>query len=80
MAKGPIDFEDTKLETWFERDRAHVDLQDAETEETIYEWRDEAVFEAMDDGFLDSKDLHQSAYDYAQSMDQLLEVEYDDED
>lgn len=78
MAKRPIDFEDTKVATWFERDRAHVDLQDNESEETIHEWWDDDVYEAMDDGFLDSKDLHQSAYDYAQSIGTLPEVEYDD--
>ena len=43
----------TKLHTWFERGRAHVELRDSRTDKTIVEWRDEAVDEAIVDGFLD---------------------------
>jgi hypothetical protein len=53
--------------TWFERDRAHVELVD-DDENTIIEWWDEAVQEAVDDGFLDPQNWHRSALAYAKSM------------
>lgn len=66
--------EDTKIMTWFERDRAHVRLTDAATEQdTIIEWWDEAVAEAIADGFLDPRDLHGSAVAYAISLGLLEE-------
>lgn len=56
----------TRLITWFERDRAQVSLVDAATEQhTIVEWMDDDVYEAVQDGFLDPRDWHKSAYDYA---------------
>ena len=55
---------DTTLETWFERDRAYVGLE-APDGHTICEWWDEAVSEAVEDGFLDPRDYHGSAYSYA---------------
>lgn len=71
--------ETTEISVWCERDRAHVELMDIETQRTIVEWWDEAVEEAIIDGFLeldppgvrhDSQRqggrLHRSAYDYAQ--------------
>ena len=42
---------EVQVETWFERDRAHVAVEDKVTGETVAEWRDEAVFEAFEDGF-----------------------------
>lgn len=67
--------DDTKLETWFERDRAHVALVDAATEQnTIVEWWDDDVNEAVEDGFLDTRNYHQSAYDYAKEHGMLKEV------
>lgn len=58
--------EDTKIMTWFERDRAHVALVDAATEQvTIMELWDEDVHEAVAAGFLDPKDWHGSAVYYA---------------
>lgn len=56
---------DTRLSTWSERDRAHVELIDAKNDATIVEWWDEAVREAIEDGFLNPRKLHESAYDYA---------------
>lgn len=58
--------------TWFERDWAHVALYygtagDA-NDETIVEWWDEAVGEAIEDGFLDPKDWLASALAYARSV------------
>lgn len=58
----------TKLETWFERDRAHVELTTL-SGETIVEWWDEAVHQAIEDGFLDPRDYHGSAIEYANTMD-----------
>lgn len=63
-----LDIEDTYLETWFERDRAHVDLRRKSNDETIVEWWDEAVAEAIEDGFLDGRNLHASAFECAQSV------------
>ena len=56
--------QNTKLATWFERDRAHVDLQTLDGA-TIIEWWDEAVHEAVEDGFLNPRDWHGSAVKYA---------------
>ena len=73
---------ETRIDTWFERDRAHVALSlDYGSERTIVEWWDEAVTEAVEDGFLDPKDWHGSAYRYADSMglvQQAVLDEYDD--
>ena len=57
--------EDTEIHTWFERDRASVELRYIDSQETIVEWWDEAVSEAIEDGFLDPRNYHQSAWDYA---------------
>ena len=56
--------QNTKLDTWFERDRAHVSLETLNGK-TIIEWWDEAVEEAVQDGFLNPKDYHGSAVEYA---------------
>jgi hypothetical protein len=67
------------LETWFERDRARVALQHTDTSVTVVEWLDDAVGEAIEDGFLDGKAfimgrlrdkerLKRSAYACAQGM------------
>jgi hypothetical protein len=55
------------VSTWFERDRACVIVYagDNESDAVLLELWDEAVFEAIEDGFLDAKDLEQSAIDYA---------------
>jgi hypothetical protein len=56
--------QNTEIHTWFERDRAHVDLRTLDGV-TIIEWWDEAVNEAVEDGFLDPRDWHESAVEYA---------------
>lgn len=56
-----------EIHTWFERDRAHVELRHVETQETVVEWRDEGVAEAVEDGFLSPKDWLRSALEYAVS-------------
>src|SRR5262249_30520760 len=67
-----IGLDDTELETWFERDRAHVALVDKHSGETIVEWWDDDVQQAIDDGFLphrwsDTK-AHEAAFDYAKQV------------
>lgn len=64
----PLPIEQTQLNTWFERDRQRVELLDARNDETIVEWWDEAVSEAVEDGFLSPRDYHSSAYHYAASV------------
>ncbi|MFZ0461093.1 MAG: hypothetical protein WAL82_01655 [Candidatus Acidiferrales bacterium] len=60
-----IPIEQTELETWFERDRAHVELRNAQTDTTILEFWDEDVSELVEDGFLNPRDWHGSLYEYA---------------
>lgn len=64
--------DETEIHTWFERDRSHVELRDKRTDRTIVEWWDEAVHEAVEDGFLDPRDWHHSAYDYAMQLGMLV--------
>jgi len=59
-----IKFEDTSLHTWEERDRAMVELRNKKTEKTLVIWWDDDVNQAVEDGFLDPSNLHESAYDY----------------
>lgn len=59
---------DTELDTWFERDRQHVNLKRADSGDTIIEWWDEAVTEAVEDGFLNPRDYHGTAFEYAKDM------------
>ena len=64
-ANKVISIGETTLHTWFERDRAHVELRSRLTDQTIIEWWDDAVSEAAEDGFLSPRDYHTSAYQYA---------------
>jgi hypothetical protein len=57
---------ETTLEVWDERDRVHVDLK--WQGETVVEWWDEDYHEAVEDGFLDPRDLHASAVQYANDL------------
>lgn len=66
MAVASIAPRETEIHTWFERDRAHVELRNAATGNTIVEWWDGAVREAIEDGFLDPRDYHGSALEYAE--------------
>ena len=67
------DAEDTGLElhTWFERDRAHVELRYVRTGKTLIEWWDEDLAEAVEDGFLDPRDWFGSAVEYAKDIGML---------
>lgn len=60
-----LSLSDTRLSTWEERDRAHVELINAKNDATIIEWWDDQVGEAIQDGFLNPRKMHESAYDYA---------------
>lgn len=53
------------VHTWFERDRALIELRDEDTGDTIIEWLNEDVWEAVEDGFLDPKNYEDSAIEYA---------------
>src|SRR6266404_7398863 len=70
----PVNIDCTELHTWFERDRAHVELRSKLDDKTIVEWWDDAVSEAVEDGFLDSRDYHQTAYGYAKERGMLPRV------
>lgn len=63
-----------ELETFFERDRAHVELRDADTFETIVEWWDEDLKEAITDGYLNPRDWMSSAIKYAEEHELLTKV------
>ena len=82
--KLETEFADTILTTWFERDRAHVCLsrkdRDGEAGETIIEWWDEAVSQAVEDGFLNARDWHGTAFRYAQHIGAIKPVEVDFKD
>lgn len=64
--------ENLELHTWFERDRAHVELRDRVTDETIVEWWDDEVAQMVEDGFLNPKDYKGSAIEYARSVGIIL--------
>ena len=72
-AAASIPFKDTEIHTWFERDNKQVELRNKKTQETILDWNDEGVDEMVEDGFLDPKDWHRSAYEYAETMGVLSE-------
>ena len=74
----PHTLQNTTLETWFERDRAHVALI-SRNGKTLIEWWDEDVNQAIEDGFLSDKGfimgreidpapLHRSAFEYWKSL------------
>jgi hypothetical protein len=75
----PFNIGDTELYTWFERDRAHIELRNRNTDRTIIEWWDEAVDELVQDGFVSDKHwimgrlmnergLHVDVYNYARDL------------
>lgn len=68
----PHSLNNTRIQTWFERDRAYVGLyrQHEHRDETLLvEWWDEAVNEAIEDGFLCREPrIHESAFDYYMKM------------
>lgn len=76
-----FDESNTAVDTWFERDRKYVGLYPKDDEgkpdtnaKAIVEWWDEAVDEAIEDGFLDPRDWHGSALSYAKQMGVIKET------
>lgn len=59
--------QNTKISTWFERDRASVVLETLDGK-TILEFWDDDVHQAVEDGFLNPKDWHGSAVEYANHL------------
>lgn len=55
---------ETEIHVWFERDRAFVELREISTKKSLVEFWDGAVGQAVEDGFLDPKDWHGSAFAY----------------
>ncbi|MHB8755646.1 MAG: hypothetical protein ACYC92_11920 [Candidatus Acidiferrales bacterium] len=70
-----IPIEQTELQTWFERDRAHVELRDAQTDAAILEFWDEDVAQLVEDGFLNPRDWRGSLYEYAAHLGVLPSTE-----
>ena len=66
--------EDTELHTWFERDRAHVELRNKETDETVIEFWDDDVGGLVMDGFLDPFSWKESLWDYAKDLGIITET------
>jgi hypothetical protein len=74
MSDNPLNItlEDTIVAKWHERDRNHVALYmkvgDDGYGDTIIQWWDEAYLQAVEDGFIDPRRLHESAFEYAADM------------
>ena len=61
-----------KVMRWSERDRLHIAIVDAATEQrTFAEWWDEDAVAMFDDGFFDPRDLELSVIRYARDMGML---------
>jgi len=60
--------QNTTLDRWFERDRAHVGLAEAASGHPILDVWDGDVAALVEDGFLDPRDLHGSAVWYANHL------------
>jgi hypothetical protein len=67
VSNKPQSIDETRIETWFERDRAYVSLRTLD-DDIIIEWWDDAVSEMVADGFLNPKNYHASAFKYAKSL------------
>jgi hypothetical protein len=60
--------EQLELHTWFERDRSMVELRVADTNETVFEIWDDDCQQALNDGFLEQRNLKESAFSYARDL------------
>lgn len=75
----PTTIDDTTIAVWEERDRLHICLSRKSDDKTLVEWWDDDARQAIEDGFLCTKDailgrlgsnprqggsLHQSAFEY----------------
>lgn len=68
MSRPTYNKSNTTIQTWFERDRAHVWLGTAAGDKTLLEFWDDAVSQAVEDGFLNPEDWHGSALNYWHSL------------
>lgn len=74
MQDNPLNImlEDTIHDEWHERDRDHLVLYmkdgDGDFGDTIIEWWDEAYVQAVEDGAIDPRRPHESAFEYAAQM------------
>lgn len=59
-----VPFNRTYIDDWSERDRAYIILYEKGTERELFELWDDAVSDAISDGFIDPKNLHRSMYEY----------------
>jgi len=63
-----LTIDQVELYTWFERDRACVELRRIDNDQTVFELWDDAVHQAVEDGYLEMNNLKQSTFDYAQEL------------
>lgn len=74
MSDNPLNLaiEDTIIATWHERDRNYLALHlkggDDGHGDTLVEWWDEDYVQAVEDGFINPRRLHESAFEYASDM------------
>lgn len=72
MTDNPLNLaiDDTITDEWHERDRNYLILymkdEDGGFGDSIAEWWDEDYVQAIEDGFLDPRSLHDSAFEYAE--------------
>lgn len=60
---------DVTVETWFERDRSHVRIDEKETGRTLIEWWDQDVQQLFEDGFFErGRRFEQSVLDYGEHL------------
>lgn len=63
----PLEDSDYEVHIWFERDRAHVGLSKP-SGKTVFDLWDEAVQEAIEDGFLETPVNRSSVLEYARDQ------------
>lgn len=73
MPANPLNLtlENTIIDEWHERDRNYVILYEKDGSDfgaSIAEWWDDEFLQAVEDGFLDPRRLHESAFEYASEM------------
>lgn len=66
-----------RIYTWFERDRACVELRCEETQETVLAYWDEEVSSEVEDGFLDPSNWYDSMVSRAIELGALPPGEYE---
>lgn len=59
-----MQIEDTRIDTWSERDRAMVVLYLKKDDSILLEYWDQDVCDLVEDGFLSPKNWHKSAFEY----------------